>query len=57
MSHRFSNTKRTRNWIADYRPEFRKFESWESIPYRFRLLLLEHILLTVQEVLREQGQI
>lgn len=56
--HRFSNTRRTRNWVAGtdkYSPAAVKFDSWESIPLHLRLLILEHISLAVQEVLRGKG--
>ena len=31
-----------------------KFDSWETIPQYIRILILEHITLTVQEVLNER---
>lgn len=52
MKHRFSNSWKTRQGILATagRP---MFPTWEAIPYHFRMLILEHILLTAQEVLSE----
>lgn len=53
--HRFSNTKRTRDWVAGrLQSKPLQFKTWEAIPLHFRLLVLEHISLTVEEVLRGQ---
>lgn len=54
MKRRFSNSGKIRGEIlalAGY--SFRQsFKTWEEIPLRIRLLILEHIDLTIQEVLR-----
>ena len=52
MKHRFSNSGKIRQEILTLAAQ-PKFESWEAIPLNIRLLILEHIDLTIQEVLRE----
>lgn len=52
MKHRFSNSGKIRSEVLALAAQ-PKFESWAAIPLRIRLLILEHITLTVQEVLRE----
>lgn len=52
MKHRFSNSGKIRSEILALASK-PSFESWEAIPLHTRLLILEHITLTIQEVLRE----
>jgi hypothetical protein len=52
MVHRFSNSGKVRQEVLAVATQ-PKFETWESVPLRTRLLILEHITLTLQEVLRE----
>lgn len=50
--HRFSNSGKIRQEIL-MRATKPSFESWEAVPLRVRLLILEQITLAIQEVLRE----
>lgn len=52
MAHRFSNSTKIRQEVLDRASE-PKFETWEDVPQNIRILILEHITLTIQEVLRE----
>jgi len=52
MTRRFSNSGKIRQEVLALAAQ-PKFETWESVPLRTRLLILEHIILTLQEVLRE----
>lgn len=55
MKHRFSNSGRIRSEILSlaFCGHSLPFRSWEKIPLRIRLLILEHIDLLIKEVLRE----
>ena len=52
MKHRFSNSGKIRQEVLALAAK-PSFESWEAVPLNIRLLILEHITLTIQEVLRE----
>ena len=57
MSHPMSNPSRVRQEILALAHEGQPkpmFESWESIPLRFRLLLLEHITFLIDEARKSQ---
>ena len=50
---KFSNPARVRQEIlASARPR-PMYETWEAVPLRLRLLMLEHITLLIAEVMRE----
>lgn len=51
MKHRFSNSGKIRQEVLAIATQ-PKFESWEQVPQRIRVLILEHITLTIQEALR-----
>ena len=56
VTRTMSNSSRVRQQILALAHEGQPkpmFESWESIPLHFRLLMLEHITLLIAEVMRE----
>jgi hypothetical protein len=48
--HRFSNSKRTRDWVASA-----PYPTWESVPQPLRILILEFVNQIALEVLNEQA--